>query len=65
MEEDSQPSNEDEGEVPEKKPVKYTTSRAAADTTQRSDGRNFYCPKCGNYFFTADERNNHGCSLYN
>lgn len=36
-------------------------SLAAADPTERSDGKNYYCSKCGNYFYTAEERNNHGC----
>jgi hypothetical protein len=46
-----------------KRLVQADRSLAAADTTERSDGKNYYCSKCGNYFYTAEERNNHGCPL--
>jgi hypothetical protein len=46
-----------------KRLVEADRSKTAADTTEQPDGRNFYCPSCGRYFYTADERNNHGCSI--
>jgi hypothetical protein len=44
-------------------PEHFVETKSASNTTMQSDGKNFYCTSCGNYFYTATERNNHGCSI--
>jgi hypothetical protein len=44
-----------------KRLVQADRSLAAADLTERSNGKNYYCSECDKYFYTAEERNNHGC----